>query len=130
LFSSDKESTGGVLYKIVESTEPVPGAVTSQQIKVEHSRYDYNSKSVKTEVVEKTKFGAWDANGNKIMIAAIKGFVRISPLFEFFATRKGKTLIIEYDELYRLQKVDIVTLGVKYVELGNIIKNLAQKNSL
>lgn len=107
LFSSDKESTGGVLFQIVEDTEPVKVA---------------------------GRYNRVDENGKKVSLAAMHGFVRIKPLFEFFATPKGKepkgkgaTLIIYYESIERnLKPVDLVLLGTKYLELGNIMRDIAR----
>jgi len=137
LYSSDKESTGGVLFKITEDQEPVIGATTSRNVIVKEKQFEYRTNNYKWCDVKKTIFGAWDVNGNKIMVASIIGFVRIKPLFEFFATRKGKnptgknkTIIISYNDLERLKKVDIVLLGTKYMELGNIIKDIASSKGM
>lgn len=137
LFSSVKESTGGVLFKIVEDKEPVEGAVTSKKAIVKDDYWEPKTGKWTHGDVEKIIYGAWDANGKKIMNAAVMGFVRIKPLFDFFATSKGKnptgknkTLIVSYGNLESLKKVDIIVLGMKYVELGNIIKDIASSKGM
>jgi len=132
MFSSDKESTGGVLYTISEDTEPVEGAVTTRKTFRDKKEYNYKTNQYEMRKVEDWESGAWAPDGTKIMVAAVTGFVRIKPLFEFFATRKGKkpkgkdtTIIIYYNGLDKLKKLELIELGTKYVELGNIIKSLA-----
>ena len=158
LYTSEKDSTGGVIYQISDDQPPVkiaerfrigsingyhykklPGAPAELPDAWDGS-HDYSKlyKHYKPNQ-EWGKYkgridGLWDENGKKVLKAAEHGFVRINPIFNFFATDKGKnpsgkgkTIIIEYKMIsYHLKKVDIVTLGVKYLELGNLIRDLAR----
>ena len=113
-----QDSTGGIVYQIVEDQVPVVPHTTEKKIT--------NN--------ECTVYGAWDENGKKIMISALSGFVRIKPLFTFYPTYKGKsprgkgeTIIVAYNDLHRLHKVSITDLGTKYIELGELIKSMMRK---
>ena len=133
--NSYKKSSGGVLYRIVEDVPPVIPAFTSKKVMRRPTRYDpKTNKYVKLEKREETKYGMWDKDGNKLLEASRYGYVRIKPVFELFATSKGKnptgkdgTLLIAYWELVHgaVKRIDIVDLGTKYVEFGNLIKDLA-----
>ncbi len=129
--NNEKKLTGGIIYQIVQDVEPVKVDCTEK--KVMQKRYDYvTSNYVNKEV---TKYGNWDAKGKKIILAATRGFIRIKPVFTFFATRtglkpKGKngTIIIEYGDIkWFIKPVDIVSLGTKYLELGNIINDIVKR---
>jgi hypothetical protein len=84
-----------------------------------------------------TKWAYWDENEKEVSQKDALGHVRIRPLFEFFATRNGKkprgngtTIIVYYDDIKSLKKVDIMSLGNKYVELGLLMQDLARKNGM
>jgi hypothetical protein len=129
--SNDKETSGGIIYQIVEDTEPVTPAKTRQKIVSKQKVFDLISKQYELKDVEETVHGFWDVNGKKIMTAAVYGFVRIKPIFNFFALERGlrstgkrNTTIVYYSELSNLKLVDAVSLGSKYVELGNLIRDM------
>lgn len=151
LYTSIKDSTGGVIFQIVERTDPVEPAIRQRVVKVTRERFKawpghspsywdqkpgVNGEMEKYEE-EKREYGAWDANGKKLMEAATHGFVRIKPIFDFFATSKGKnpvgkgnTIIIYYEALKNaLRPVDLVLLGAKYMELGNIMRDIVRRGS-
>ena len=138
LYSSDKNSTGGVIYQIVEDTEPVVPASKSRPGERLSRVYNAEKGGYETQRVQTILYGQWDAKGKKISVAAVHGYVRIKPLFEFFATRKGKdpkgkgkTLIIYYRDIkHSLEKVDLVVLGTKYLELGNIMRDIARNSGM
>lgn len=132
-FLSDKESTGGIVFQIVENVDRAKPASTSRIITVCREVWSHATQRYENTSVKETEHGEWDEQGRRISPGHARGYVRIKPLFEFFATRKGKkpkgkgdTIMIYYDQLYLLRKVDIVTLGVKYVELGNIIRDMTR----
>lgn len=152
LYTSVRDSTGGVLFQIINDTSPVKPHTTKRTVVKKRSEWKPNpgigaqlwggrgsndGKYVEVEY-EAAEHGAWDESGKKIMVAATRGFVRIKPIFDFFATNKGKsprgkgeTLIIEYRDIkHSLVRVDLVLLGSKYVELGNIIRDVARKEGM
>ncbi len=145
-----KDSTGGIVFRIIDDVRPVKPHATSRKTVKKYKEWQRSGawtgaftgtpatgKYVEVDR-EVTEHGAWDENGKKIMVAATHGFIRIKPIFEFFATPKGKnprgkgnTIIIEYSWIRTaLVKVDLVILGSKYVELGNIIHNIARKEGM
>lgn len=133
-WASIKASTGGVIYQIVEDTPPVVPAKTVRMIAATGQRYDgaTNMWVDRTGLME--EYGEWDSSGKKIMASALNGFIRISPLFTFFPTvkgkepkGKGKSIIIEYCNLELIKKVTVEELGCKYVELGELMKLLMRK---
>jgi len=150
-FTSEKHNTGGVIYQIVEDQAPIKPHTTvrevtrmeRQWVPVGYASIEAVSKGVHPgtregeykEVPTTVKdYGAWDEKGKKIMSSALSGFVRIAPVYTFFPTRKGKepvgkgnTIIIGYDDLRRLQKLEITNLGSKYIELGELLKTLARR---
>jgi hypothetical protein len=138
LYTSVKDSTGGVIFQIVENTEPVVPHTTERTVRVNRQRYDNASHNYVYVNCEEVQRGLWDKNGKKIMKSAVHGFVRIKPIFDFFATNKGKapigknnTIIIHYEHIRDvLVPVDLVLLGTKYVELGNIIRDIARRNGM
>lgn len=133
-----QKSSGGVLYKIVEDVPPTKPATTEKKVMRQPSVWDAKTgRYVKNGPKrEETQYGSWDKDGNKLLEAARFGYVRIKPVFELFATSKGKnpqgkngTLLITYEELpYNVKRIDIVDLGTKYVEFGNLIKDLASRH--
>ena len=112
-YASDQESTGGVIFQIVENCDPVKpaGAIL---------RGRYSSVPV-------------DEKGKKIPAMCINGYIRLKPLFSFFPTQrgqkpvgKGSTILLYH--LYikgNVKKVDLLTIASKYAELGNLIRDLA-----
>ena len=109
-FDSDDESTGGVIYQISENCDPVTPA---------------------------SALAAWpqqefDEKGRRIP-PMTAGYVRLKPMFEFFPTNRGKqpkgkgsTVLVYHSQIQRgMKKVDLTVLGVKYMELGNMIRNVA-----
>jgi len=137
LYASGRDETGGIIFRIVEDTHPQKPHSTSKTVQRHRETYDQGSNKWVTKLVDVTEHGYWDANGRKLMDAAIAGFVRIRPTFDFFATRKGRqpkgkgeTLIIKYSALRDLKKVDLVLLGAKYIELGNLLRSVAVKNGM
>jgi len=134
VFCNDiKKETGGVIYQIVQDTEPVKVHATVK--KTTRKEYVFKTNSFKN--VPYNAYGFWDENGKKIAICATRGFIRIAPRFTFFASPTGtrpkgknETILIEYPDVSRLLKpVDIVSLGVKYVEFGDIIKEIVARKS-
>lgn len=133
--NSFKKSSGGVLYRIVEDVPPTVPAMTSRKVMRQPTVWDpkvskYVNSGPKREEIE---YGVWDKDGKKMLEAARYGYVRIKPVFELFATSVGKnpsgkngTIIVGYSELTRnVKRIDIVDLGTKYVEFGNLIKDIA-----
>jgi hypothetical protein len=137
LYSCGQDETGGVIFQIYEDTAPVKPHAYSKLVTRKRQVYNAVKRDYEYQDVEENEAGYFDDKGRKIMNSAVAGFVRIKPLFEFFATPKGKspkgkgeTLIITYDMLKQLRKVDLVVLGAKYVELGNLLRDLAMKGGM
>jgi len=142
-FTSEKLNTGGVIYEVVTIQNPVVPASTEQIVNVNEkewradggSKYGtYDSGHYENVVRQRTIRGSWDENGKKIQPCDVHGFVRIKPLYSFYPTKVGKepkgknnTLMIYFDELYRLKNIDLVALGVKYSELGNLLVTIARR---
>jgi|SRR6478735_610090 len=138
LFSSDKESTGGVIFQIVEDNEPVVPATKSRATTRTVRNWNTPTGTPEVTTVPDIEYGAWDAKGKKISYANTVGFIRVKPVFEFFATPKGKkpkgkgtTLIIYYRDIsHHLKRVDLTVLGTKYLELGNLIRDFVRANGM
>lgn len=137
LYSCGQDETGGIIFQIIEVTNPVMPAMTKKAVTRQKRYWDSKSNNYEYREVTENEHGYWDEKGRKIMLAAVNGFVRIKPIFDFFATPKGKspkgkgeTIIITYDMLDQLRKVDLVVLGAKYVELGNLLRDLAMRNGM
>lgn len=129
-YDSTDESTGGTIYRIVEDKSPVAPTTTQRPAVRNHVAADRRGFSFTTQE-EYTEFGAWDDKGRAISKCNQLGYVRIKPIFQFLPTARGAapkgksgTLMIYYTMLPELKKVDIVALGVKYAELGNILKDV------
>jgi len=111
VYNSDDESTGGVIYQISENCDPV----TPASVKKTWPQQEFDEK------------------GKRIPPMKIAGYVRLKPMFEFFPTNRGKqpkgkgsTVLVYHSQIERgMKKIDITTLGVKYMELGNMIRNVA-----
>lgn len=106
------ESSGGIVFQICENCDPVKPAGTKP-------RDRWSSDPI-------------DENGKVIPTMRINGYVRLRPVFTFFPSEKGKntrgkgnTLLLYHSQLGRIKKVGLVDLGAKYMELGNIIRELA-----
>lgn len=133
-YSSVKDSSGGVIYQIVEDTEPVKPAFMERKVMRKRSVWDAGKNDFVFKMVEDVEYGAWDEKGKKLMAASRYGFIRLKPVFDFFATKrgknpkgKGKTLIVHYYHIKSsVKKVDLVELGAKYVELGNIMRDIVK----
>lgn len=141
-----KDATGGVIFRIVERTDPIVPTTTSRIVKKTWQRYkspsmwgvkrDHSNSEIEVYVEDQEIYGSWDANGKKILEAATYGFVRIRPVFDFFVSSrmknpfgKGQTIIVHYRHMQGwLRHVDLVLLGLKYVELGNIMREIASAN--
>lgn len=138
-YDSTQESTGGTIYRIVEDQPPAKSHTTQRKVvreRRESQRYMgpgmvSTSEPLKMIKEEITEYGDWDADGKALTPGKIRGYVRIKPIFQFLPTARGArpkgksgTLMIYYDMLRQLKKVDIVALGGKYVELGNILKDV------
>jgi hypothetical protein len=115
-YDSDDDATGGIIYQITENCDPVKPATGSTSLYGDDAR---------------------DEKGNKIPPMKLSGYVRLKPLFEFFPSRrgknpirKGKTVLVYHYSIEKglMKKVDILSLGTKYVELGNLIRDLANKH--
>lgn len=140
VMNSFKKSSGGILYKIVEDVPPTVPAMTSKKIMRQPKGWDPKTgRYVNTGPKrEETEYGMWDKDGKKLLEASRYGYVRIKPVFELFATSVGKnpsgkdgTIIVPYWELNRnVKRIDIVDLGTKYVEFGNMIKDLAAQRGV
>jgi hypothetical protein len=117
-------SSGGVIYKIISDTPPKK-IETSQKIVTRQS----NVRSYKRTYVIPAK----DKDGKKVSVAESKGCIRCIPIFEFFASSRGKkpggvgkTLTVIYKNLKYMKKISIVEIGTKYVELGNFLISTAK----
>ena len=111
-FDDDDESTGGIVFQISENCDPV--------------------KPFKGSI----RSGAVDENGKGIEPMKLYGFVRLRPFFSFFPTSrgakprgKGGTVLVYHSALQRAKKVDLLALGAKYVELGNLMRDMATRAS-
>lgn len=115
-FSSDKESTGGVIFEIaVNFDSPVP----------DNERYTFRG-----ETAAKYKIGKRALRPMEVM-----GYLRLKPVFSFFPTKLGQkpkgadnTLLLHHyaADIQRMHKVDLINLGTKYAELGNLLRDMAR----
>lgn len=153
-YESVKNSSGGVIYQIIENVEPIPQSeiIRSKMVNSKRRTWKWKDPSIEKMlywkmparqdgvngcyVIEQhsvNKRGYWDKNGKPVLVSAIKGYVRIKPIFDLFATQTGKnpkgkngTCVVEYTMIPSvIKKLDIVTIGTKYVELGNLIRDIA-----
>lgn len=119
-YNSDKESTGGIVF-IIETNfdSPVP----------DDERHRWSSKKHS------------HPNGKPLKPMEVQGYLRLKPLFDFFPTTlganpkgAGSTVLVYHTDIKRytqyMKKVDLVTLGTKYMELGNVIRDLAIKHGM
>jgi len=153
LYECAKQETGGIIYQIVEDHAPRKSLWSPKKIpymRLERQTMDgkpdatflwSHKEGVDFKYVNipdfQTMWGYWDEDGKEVQQKDALGHVRIRPLFEFFATENGKkprgkgtTIIVYYDDIKSLKKVDIMTLGNKYVELGLLMHHLARKNGM
>lgn len=112
VYSSDDDSTGGIVFQIVENCDPVKPAGMVKRGSYSHDPVD--------------------EKGKKIPPMKINGYVRLKPFYSFYPTQlgskpkgKGETVLLYHAALKRVQKVDIVDLATKYTELGNVIRDVA-----
>ena len=68
-----------------------------------------------------------EISGKEVGVKDRKGYIRLKPVFNFFGARATKA--VWHDHLKLLQKVDVVRLGLKYMELGEFIRTLAMKEA-
>lgn len=122
--------TGGVIYKIISDTPPQRIVTPSRRVVIAPT------KTRKFQRYQKI-IPAKNAEGKSISHSESIGCIRCAPVFEFFATSRGKkpggrgkTMIIVYNHLKYIKKVDIVEIGTKYVELGNFLKDVAKSNGM
>lgn len=133
-YACDKHFSGGVIFQIVEDTPPVTNITRSRLVTRMCKMYVSETNSYERKSVTRNEYGVWDEKGKKLPVDAMHGFIRIRPLFEFFATPKcskpsgkGSTIIVKYRAIVRQVKaVDLVVLGAKYLELGNIMRDIAK----
>lgn len=111
---------GGVIYRIVTDTSPQRIAVPKKIV----GNGPYRRRIIPAKTVE----------GKKVSWSESNGCIRCTPVFEFFATTRGKkpggvgkTMIVTYSNLKFMKKIDIVDIGTKYLELGNFLKDVAKQ---
>ncbi len=66
LYSSDKHSTGGVIYQIVEDNEPVVISSRTRTVKRNVSEWDHANQKYVSVMREVNLYGQWDAQGKQI----------------------------------------------------------------
>lgn len=114
-FASQKQSTGGVIFQVsMNFDSPIPKCDRRRGKKHEHP---VTKKQLKPMEVE--------------------GYVRLKPLYTFFATSRGRkpigageTVLVYHCDLYRVKKVELLDVMTKYAELGNVIRDLAVKHGM
>lgn len=113
-YASDDDSTGGVIFQIAEHCDPV----------IPHEMRPRSPCDWLRDPV--------DEKGKRIPAMCINGYVRLKPMFAVFPTELGKrsTLLLYYNQLHRVKKVDLILLGTKYMELGNLIRDLAVSHGM
>lgn len=120
--------TGGIIYKIISDTPPQRAVIPRRRITTTPTKkYRRYMKIIPAK----------NAEGKNISQSESVGCIRCVPVFEFFATSRGKkpggigkTMIITYSNLKHMKKIDIVEIGTKYVELGNFLKDIAKSNGM
>jgi len=112
-------SWGGEIYRIVREHAPVPVKPEEEYVKVVAGRRYRRSVRIYR-----------DFNGKRVQLREKEGYVQLQPVFDFFGlgTKRPK-YVCSYD-VKRLSKVDIVTLGSKYVELGNLLKEIMAEKGM
>lgn len=117
-YDCDDQATGGIVYQIVKNCDPLPeGALVNEA-------------------------------GKKPKEMELRGYIRLKPLFEFFPSSRGtrptglgSTVLVHhkgrnfrhfpgYEPLKDVRKVNIVTLGLKYAELGSVIRSIAMSGGM
>ena len=110
----NEECSGGIIYQIIHNCDPV-GSQAKRGTAAER-RYEM-------------------PDGRQVGAKEHHGYVRVKPIYNFFPTNRGKkpkgkdgTLILHHPNLMQVAKsVDLIVLGTKYLELGNMLKELAMK---
>jgi hypothetical protein len=124
-YTDTSHSPGGIIYRITEFSDPVKPHATNREYKVH--KIDSNG-SIREEI--RTERGHWDEKGRAIPVMYVEGFIRLNPIFEFFGmgmSKKPKGHVVHYRLVPRyVEHVDLVKLGLKYVELGNLIRDIAK----
>jgi len=121
-------ATGGVIYQITENVDPVECTV---------GQYSRKSKNTSPYYRYRSSMFYMTNAGKKVGLKEKEGYIRLRPAFDFFATKLGKnpggvngTKIVHHRDLKKVVKMDIVALGVKYLELGNFIKDIASNKGM
>ncbi len=128
-YSSSEQSTGGVIFQISKNREPQPAfdhtgkSVPPVPLEGYRSRYEIRHTKV------------YRRDGKKMPKMDFEGYVRLTPFFEFFSTSWNTTgvdgkvgnVLVYHRDLAQAKKVELVTMGIKYVELGNLLRELAIK---
>jgi len=115
-FALDDQSTGGIIFEIAENFD--------SPIDPEKRR-------------EFVRDGRYLLNRTRLTPMQVDGYMRLRPLFEFFPTELGKnpkgkggTVLVYHFMIERVKKIDVLSLGSKYVELGNLIRDVAIKHGM
>lgn len=124
-YDDDEHSTGGIIFVISDNFDsPVPDA----------ERHTWNSRGAGDQYAIK---------GRRLKPMEVYGYLRLRPIFSFFPTSLGKkplgaggTVLVHHTELKksynleRMKHLDLVTLGTKYLELGNVMQDLARAGGM
>jgi len=110
------ECSGGIIYRIVHNCDPVG---STKKRGPQHATYVM-------------------PDGRLVGAKEHHGYVRVQLIFNFFPTSRGKkpkgkdgTLILHHPNLTQVaQHVDLITLGTKYLELGNMLRDIAMKGGM
>lgn len=151
LFDDKEKESGGIIFMIVDKIDPIKPIKATRTIVKRQKRFkpflgkfvdtferlpgingEYEEYDEQVTITEDV-----DSQGKKITAMSIQGCVRIKPVFDFFASSKGKNprgkngTIVVYNSLIKkkLRHVDLVLLGSKYVELGNLMCELAKRGA-
>lgn len=125
-------TTGRILCRVDAVKAPIAYHKTSRQKSIRCKQFDIDTQQYFEANKTITEHGYWDKDDKRLSECDVFGSIRLVPIFGFFDNaRSKKQITVRYDKLdVYLTHVNLVSLCVKYTELGNIIQDIARTNGM
>ena len=114
-------NSGGVIYRITKDCPPVDAIwghyrdyYRSRNATIRYTWCNVNKKGKASQPVPNTR---------------LRGCVELTPMFSFFPYKKGKKVVPYGQVKARVQKVDVVKLGLTFYEFQRFLQDEARKMS-
>jgi len=112
-YTLTSHTNGMTLYRIVKDCPPNPDLVWESVEKKRFHQWQWKTRETY----------AWVKPGTKtpIPVVRLKGCIEIAPVLQLFPGPKASKRTVCYDAIYRVRKVDIVSLGRSFASFQDFI---------